>query len=471
MEGGPGPKRSRLFAAVVLVGAAGLLCLPEGREAVRTVRAVWEDFGQGELDQTQLEALAKRAEKENDAQMMAFVALNTESGKERATLAERAVSIDPQLTWIYAAAAHGSLNETVNADWLARAEAADPDNAVPYLLAADTVTKLHLASAGDQRAPTAPEISDRLAANAEWRALMAKAFHAPRYDSYYRRHRELNREVWERKPELPFTYALEGLWMHGVPNLFYLRAFAEFLVQQSERERAAGHLEEAQQLLREVDGFGAQMQHGDSMDLEKWMGIALQQEAAEGWKSFYQATGKMAEAQVVAQRLAETEKRRREDALAGKRLWEERSRGRVDAWAVQLSAIVVGLATVLAISSIGVFEMRPAIGRGETTLRRILGWTADFAPATVLAACGLLLVSFLPYARLFAAFRAGGVGAPDERQMIASFWSLLGVTYSIGGPDAAVLGWTALTVVLSLVAALILARMAYRAMRRTAPQV
>ncbi len=54
---------------------------------------------------------------------------------------------------------------------------------------------------------------------------------------------------------------------------------------------------------------------------------------------------------------------------------------------------------------------------------------------------------------------------------LLAYWSFDGVTRTIVGADAAVLGWTALTAVLGLVLALLLARMVYRAMRAPASQV
>jgi hypothetical protein len=103
--------------------------------------------------------------------------------------------------------------------------------------------------------------------------------------------------------------------------------------------------------------------------------------------------------------------------------------------------------------------------------RRILCWTADIAPLTALTTCAAFLASFLPYARLLAEFRADGPGAPNEEPLMVAYWSFDGVTRTIGGADTAVLGWTALTAVLGLVLALLLARMVYRAMRAPANQV
>jgi hypothetical protein len=378
------------------------------------------------------------------------------------------VALDPRLTWIYAAAAYmRGPNEAVKPEWLAKAEAADPDNAVPYLLAADATADRHRTSASGQRAQTEPEVRASLTSNPQWLALMDKAFHAPHYESYFPRHTELNREIWRRVPGLPFTVALQGLWMHSLPNMYYLRIFATFLIQQSEKERIAGHSEKAKELLQEVDAFGARMQNDGSTDIERLMGRGIQKDAAHAWKAFYEATGRPEEAQAAAQRVAQIEEDARANAAERQHIWKQRERGTLDGWLVQISAFVILLAVLLAIVSIGLFEVRPAIWKSEPGVRRVASWVADFAPVVALISSVALLVSFLPYARVFAAFRAGNPGAPDERVVMAQFWSLLGVTWRIGGADAAVGAWTALTVVLSLTAALILARMVYRALRPT----
>jgi hypothetical protein len=472
--GAPGPKRSRLFAVVVLACAAALLCIPEGREAVRTLRAVWQDVSGGFMaadpPQTVLQRFAIRAQKAKDAHMMAFAALSMRDGHQRTALANLAVALDPQLVWIYTAM--GRLpDEPFRADWLAKAEAGDPGNAVPYLMAADAVAALAERQQDNEHSPTDSEIRDSLTSNPQWLALMNKAFRTPRYDSYYPLHRELNREIWRRDPELPFTAAFQGLWMHSIPSLYHLRIFATFLIQQSEKERIAGHMEKAQQLLQEVDAFGSRMRQPGPTDIERLIGAALQKDATQGWKAFYEATGRTAQAQAAAQHLSLIDENVRKDTAERRRIWRQRERGTADAWLLQLGAFVMLLAVILAIVSIGLFELHPAIWKREAIKRRFLACVADFAPATALVACAGFLLAFLPYARLFAAFRAGDPTALDEQQLMTSFWILKSVPWIIvGSPGFAVVRWTLLTILLSAVAAVLLARMAYRATRRTAPQ-
>jgi hypothetical protein len=135
-------------------------------------------------------------------------------------LAERAIKRDRRLSWIYLA--QGCLASfPSNPAWSAQVQVADPDNAVPYLFAADALANRHFASLYGHRSPLPREIEGTLASDSAWIALMHRAFQAKRYDSYYLRHVELNRDVWNRYPDLSFSSVMVGLWSHPIPNLLY----------------------------------------------------------------------------------------------------------------------------------------------------------------------------------------------------------------------------------------------------------
>ena len=471
----PGPRRSRLFTAAVLIGAALLLCIPEGREATATLKATWDEFVQSDVDRKELEKIANRAEKENDARTMAFASLSRMDEKRKVDLAERAVALDPRLFWIYAAQrfgrSYGPQHVPAKVEWVATVQAADPDNAVPYFFAADEMAERQFAGFYEHHSPTETEIENGLATNAAWVALMDRAFHAARYDSYYQEHAELNREIWNREPRLSLSAAFAGLWGHSIPNVLYLKTFTLYLIRRAQEERAAGHPARGEELLREADAFCKRLQQKDGTRIENWVGRSLERTVALGWKSFYEAAGRADEAQAAAQRAAQIEQHSRDLAAQQQRIWQNRTSRGTNAWIVEISAILMLIAAIAAIFSIGLFELWPAIWRSKAVLRRVLCFVADFAPAMVLATCAVFLVSFLPYARLFAAFRSRSTGAPGEEQLSMAFWSLLSVTETISGADAAVLGWTVLIVVLSVFLALLLARMLYRALRAPAPQI
>jgi len=471
LAGAPGPRRSRLFTALVLACAAGLLCLPEGREAIRTVRASWQDYAEIGPSQGELEKLAARAKKENDAQTMAFVALSTDDEKQATELADRAVKLEPRLFWIYEARSFWPTDSAVAKDWIAKAEAADPQNAVPYLRAARMMVERTYAELGKQHSPTEPEVNQALVSNPEWGKLMDKIFRAPIYNSFSREHEELNREVWRRNPQLLIGTVLPGLLRHAIPDVRALEWYAKELVKQAEQRRVAGQLEKAQDLLKEAQGLGERME--EDAKREGWfqgMGLSLERESTLGWKEFYEGTGQTAKAQEARQRAAQIEERGAALVQDAERRWRERPRLERNGWVVQLSGLAMILGVLAAGLGVGLFEIWPAIGKRVPRARRALSLLTDFAPGLFLAASAVFMWGFLPYERLIAAFREGSSGTGEVMRLSSAFWSLQDVTWRIGGADAAVLGWTLLTVVLSLLVALIMGRMAYRAMHRTAPQ-
>ena len=468
VPGEPGPKRSRIFTAVVLACASGLLCLPEGREAIRTVKSTWENYAEMDTSQRELRKLAVQAEKENDAEAMAFAALGMQDEKRAMDWANRAVKLDPRLFWIYEAKSLWPNDSPTAQNWTTKAQAADPQNAVPYLRAASLIVNKTYMEMEQRRSPKENEVQQALMGNPQWVALMDKAFRAPAYNSFYREDQELSRAVWRRNPQLSMATVLPVLWRHAIPDFESLKWFTKALVKRSEEEQATGHHERAQELLSEAQGLGKRMEE-DSVraDWSAGFGLSLERESALGWKAFYEATGNKPKAQEAAEQVAQTEQRGAAVVREMQQRWRQRDRMEGSGWAVQLSALLIVLAALVAAFGIGLFEIRPAVARHAAGARRLLSSLADFGPVVVLLASTAFVVSFIPYARAMAAFREGNGGRADVVQLSRAFWSLHAVTWRMAGPDTAVLGWTVLTVVLSLTAALILARMVYRATRTT----
>ncbi len=190
-----------MFTAVVLTAAALLLALPEGREAIRTVGASWHEYQRSDSDARTLEQLADRAEKEKDASTLAFVALNTRDPKRAEALTELAVVLDPRLVWVYGSRNHRPDYDPTQEEWLARLQAADPDNAVPYLLGADALDPSSIRTLYQHGVPKDADF-EAVESDSKWMALMERAYGAARYDSYFQRHYRLTRVVWNREKNL-----------------------------------------------------------------------------------------------------------------------------------------------------------------------------------------------------------------------------------------------------------------------------
>jgi hypothetical protein len=461
------PKRSRVFTLAVLGAAALLLALPEGREAIRTVRASWQGFQQSNSDLRTLKELAARGEKEKDASTLAFVALATSDPKQAAALTERAVALDPELIWLYGARNHGPKNDPPRAEWLARLQAAEPDNAVPYLLEAYAVADPRVEKLYDHGWPKDADF-EVAESDSKWMELMERAFGAPRYDGYFQRHYQLTRTLWNRDKNLSPTIVLSGLWSHAIPNLLNLRIFADVKIHEAQKARAAGDLKRAESLLNEVDTFALRMAGGSETDIEKLIAWTVSQRADKELAVLYSSAGKTDEEQRVTARLDQIEKRRKEMRLAHNPARGARTQTfRREAILVESFGILCVVAAFGALAGVSMLELWPSrTQEAQPIWRKVPCWLADYGPATLLVASVAFLLSFLPFERAFAEYRASNYSLPNQGRLMESMWGLLEVPRYLTGVNFAVSVWTIVTVALSTLLLFVLVRVFYR-VRRT----
>ncbi len=463
------PRRSRLFTTAVLAAAALLLALPEGRQAMRTVRSSWQDFQQTGTDLRKLDELAARAKKEKDAGTLAFVALSTDDSKRASELIERAVSLDPQYLWAYAAANRRIGAGSGQPDWPAQLQAADPGNAVPLLLAADRLVEPRVEAIVLHGPPLGTE-EEVLASDPKWVALMEMAYTAPRYDSYFQKHSQLAREVWNREQNLSPAIAVAGLWRHEMPSLLHIRIFSQIKIADAKKARAAGDLEGAARLLGEVDRFGVKMADSSGTKIEQLIALSLARNAEREMVDLYSNAGRAEETEKATAQREKIEARMLEmrwgsDPDAGARV----KRFRREATIVQVSAIL-GLASGLgALAGILWLEFRPGKrAKQQAIWRQVPCWAADYAPAAFLAASGAFLLSFLPYQRALAEYRASNYRVIDQERLMDALWSLISFPEAVLGVDAAVAFWASVTIALSALLLIVLVRSFYRTRRATA---
>jgi len=461
------PKRSRMFTVAVLGAASLLLALPEGREAIRTVRASWQGFQQSNSDVRTLKELAARAEKEKDASTLAFVALGTSDPEQAAALTERAVSLDPELIWVYGARNYRPKNDPPRAEWLARLQAADPDNAMPYLLEAYSVADPRVEKLYDHGSPKDADF-EAAESDSKWIELMERAFGAPRYDDYFQRHYQLTGTLWNRDKNLSPTVVLSGLWSHAIPNLLNLMIFADVEIHEAQKARAAGDLIRAESLLNEVDSFGVRMADGSETDIAQLIAWTVSQRADKELAVVYSSAGKTEDERIVTTRLDQIEKRFKEMRHA-----HNPTRGagtqtfRREAILVESFGILCVVAAFGALAGISMLELWP--GRTQETQpiwRKVFCWLADHGPATLLVASVAFLMSFLPFERAFAEYRASNYSLPNQERLMESMWGLLEIPRYLMGGSFAVSVWTFVTIALSALLLLVLVRGFYR-MRRT----
>jgi hypothetical protein len=463
------PRRSRVFTAVVLAAAALLLALPRGREAIRTVWASWHEYQQSDSDARTLEQLADRAEKEKDASTLAFVALSTRDPKLAEALTERAVTLDPQFVWTYGSRNHRPVYDPPQEEWLARLQATDPDNAVPYLLEAYALDPSNIGTLYQHGVPKDADF-EAVESDSKWMALMERAYGAPRYDSYFQRHYRLTRAVWNREKNLSPAIFLSGLWSHTVPSLLNLRMFADVKIHEAQKARAAGDLKRAKSMLDEVDSFGIRMADGSETDIEKLIAWVLSRSANKEMAVLYSSSGKMEDERRVTAHLGQIEERFKEMRLTHNPATNARVQiFRRKAMLVQGFGTLAVVAVFAALAGILLLELFPRKLRSAKPIwRRAASLVADYAPTVVLIACSAFLESFLPFQRAIAEYRASNPVLPNEERLMDAMRGLFQIPQYVTGVNASASTWTFVTVALSALLLFVLVRDFYRARRTVA---
>lgn len=451
------PRHSRLLSAVILLGAAILFLLPMGREATTTLSASWRNFEATAGDSRSLEKLAARAERGKDACELAFVALSHPDPVRGGEFANRAVAMDPSLTWIYASRFRRPVDTPTNPDWLNRLQDYDPDNAFIYLLAAQTEGDAQLHRAIFRNATTCQKSAEALSGDVEWTKKMDQAFRAPRYDSYFKRHRELTREGWRRTPGLSPSIVANSLRSAWIPDMFEIQTYADWRILRAS-EIAAGNARQAETSLNEVVAFGRRMTGGSDNDLEQLGGLAVTRRGLGGLRRFYAESGRNQDADETVAQLHDIEIKTKKiteslSASFSKTLYPFRRK----ALLVQASAgMVLLLAGVTALSLLGL-EVSSAFGWQKRGVgRRLACRLADYGPTTLLLASMLFLLSFRPFATALAEYRSTNSSNLES----GFFWQLMPLAnmYPVSYLHEPYVKWLLLTVSLSAVAVVLVLR-------------
>lgn len=261
------------MSLLFLVWAIAFFFLPEFRQGIglSLVARDWQWLIRaGALSPQKLEKYARLGEQQRDARTLAFVALHSRNKDERVRWAGQAVALDPQFTWIDHTLIVQSPNDPQVDQWIARLKTWDPDNALPYRLEAQRAIDR-------TRKWVQPSNLDELTKETDWRQAMAKAFAAPRYDSYARRRFELERAcLHENRLDHPAT-VLVSVMSYPVPRWLNIHMYGEPLLTKlgPDAERS-NHVPEAIRYYSTAAHFGERMQLEELVLLERITGAALQ---------------------------------------------------------------------------------------------------------------------------------------------------------------------------------------------------
>lgn len=345
-----------------------------------------------------LETLAKKGEENHDADALAFVATRSMNQEMATRLANEAVHLDPKLTWIYANIFAGYPPRAEAAQWVAELEKFDPQNAVPYLMAAQRIG-VHVVHTKD--APAGKEEG-----SPEWESAMDFAFRAPRLDGYFSKQRELERRVIARYGiDDPLEAANDGdHFFLPVNATWYSNLRAQALIENGEKLEADGDTKAALQKYLEVAKFGQRVVDNNYFLFYPFLGNALQH-----LKTLSEKSGNQEQAAFYAA-LADDAETHRKATIA---MMRDRFKGTaVSTWSAVVARasgaamLVSGL--VLAICLIGVVIRGRSLNLAGLRPSGLTLGMACFAAVVALFSSVVLYVSYRPYSEIFQRFVKNG---------------------------------------------------------------
>lgn len=381
-----------------------LLAMPSFRQALAIIPVPGADpttWASRAFSEKKLRRIELSGDKQKYARALAFVALHSpkEDDLRAMQAAEKAIALDPQLTWISAKVSHAtySFPGYDPHPWIERLKAWDPQNGFPYLLEADA--NVHWWEPSAKSNGLTGSLPPDLAAEPRWRIPMDKAFAAPRMDSYSAQQFALDRRVLQEngfdRPDL----LIVGTWSQPMPDLVAMNFYVDRLLKDiGEKAEKSGRVDDTLAAYQRVARFGERL---ESESVYKWQQLSATKYRKDAYQKMIPLllnqgrTEQAAQLQFTLAALLETRMKRSSflaDAV------EERS-----AHIVQLSAvfgILLFVATVAWLMALSVLRWKPNLGFGLNRLASVL----CVAPHLLLLSSLALLLGYYPYARPIAQY-------------------------------------------------------------------
>jgi hypothetical protein len=312
--------------------------------------------------------------------------------------AEKAIALDPQLTWISAKVSHATylIPGYDPHPWVERLKAWDPQNGFPYLLEASANVHgewekrwaKHNAATGDLR--------KALAAEPRWRVPMEKAFAAPRLDFYDAQGFALDRQVLQEQGFDRPDMLMAAAWSQPMPEILMIKFYEDIQLRDiGEQAEKSGRTEDALTAYWSIAHFGDRLK-ATPWDLAQVVANELRGEAYKRILPLLRRERRSSEAAAVESALAglpPPDLSRMRPFYSSLEVTSRRS-GQVSA----ISAVLVaffGVSTVLWLLSIFALKWKADVSR---TLNRVAA-VLSFAPPALLFASIALFLAYYPYAR------------------------------------------------------------------------
>lgn len=471
------PRMPRFVTVLLLAASVALLFTRDFRQAMSAGTQAW-GLGLSGVDYDTGNWLRAKANQTHDPELLAIYAMTTwRDNDERLRAAAEAVRRDPSLVWIYSKVR--LLDEPccglhpVSKEGVAALEKADPDNALPRLLAASLIyerAEKDWASKPDPRGEF--DYKRLVEQNPQWQAAMAYAFQAPKFDSYQAQAFDLYRSAARRYnladyPELGVRMLRNvGEWGPGDQVGMY----SDWLLTEGESAEQAGKLDQASELYWKPVVFAERVLQQDGGNASDWSLASAERASFQKLQPLLVKMGRKDEADAMAYQLTSLQAQFQRGF--GDYYWDVYQGGWAGLMIRCLSAIVALLGAVIVVG-FGIL----AFGR-----RKNQGWPGrafgacaaamDYAPLLLLLASAALFVVFRPLTLTYDRYMSTPWSPETVGGLEFSALAPYGMPPWYFGFSSEYLnayhGWMVLIVGLSALGAWIVARAATRMLRQRA---
>ncbi len=392
---------SRLPVWIALALTLALLAAPAFRQVLAMIPVPGSNptaWSSRAFSERALRSIEHSGDKQKYARTLAFVALHSPDDLQAMHAAEKAVALDPQLTWISAHVSHATylVPGYDPHPWIERLKSWDPQNAFPYLLEASANIHSDWETRWGRYNAATADLRRALAAEPAWRLPMEKAFAAPRMDLYTAKQFALDRQVLQERGFDRPDMLMVATASQQLPDLGAVLIYRDIQLKDvGNSAEEAGLTQEALAAYWTVARFGERLQ-SDSWDFIQLFSVKLRENAYKRLIPLLRREGRAGEAEAVEVTLSAlpgldpTKDWRRNKAL-------EASAGR-SVRIVGLAAfllVVFGTASAAWLISVAALRWRPDLSRGLNRLSSVLG----FVPPLLFLTSLTLLVAYYPYAQ------------------------------------------------------------------------
>jgi hypothetical protein len=404
------PRTPRFVTALLLLASFAALTNADVRDGIQATFHAWSGYSRWDPppNHATVARLRQLGEQNHDAQAIILVALLAENHTERMQMADKAVALDPSLTWVYAyvRARDGLaawINNPMPAEWLDKLQKWDPDNAVPHLLTAHQ-SFLRFEEEWQKngsRGVYMQEAKEYLRHDPAWLSAMDAAFHAPKCDGYFPRTFDLYRAVALRygirdmDTTATIMFSTEFGWTRSGDPAVY----AELLTDRAADEERAGNYKAAEDLYRQPVQFseGMAIQSHTQAERESWEHV--EEDALRKMQPLLVKTGRGDEAALLRFKVDGLQMNR--IAWGPVRPWSWSENG-WEGLMIRLLTIAIFVLGALSLASLVIVFLRrraPVESRGPGMALASVG--VDYCPLLLLLSIVGLFVAYRPISLMY----------------------------------------------------------------------